>query len=58
MTNMSDRPNIFMSLLTLGYENYLRCCENFGDAYAKFIAEQNFADYFIQALVVERTEMY
>lgn len=47
-----------MSLLTLGYENYLRSYENFGDAYAKFIAEQNFADYLIQALVVERTEMY
>ena len=47
-----------MSLLTLGYENYLRSYENFGDAYAKFIADQNSADYFIHALVVGRTEMY
>ena len=47
-----------MSLSILGYENYLRSYENFGDAYAKFIAGQHSADYFVQALVVERTEMY
>ncbi len=47
-----------MSLPTLAYENYLRSYENFGDAYANFIAEQHSANYFIQGLVVERTEMY
>ena len=47
-----------MSLSTLGYKNYLRSYENFGDAYANFIAEQHSANYFIQGLVAERTEMY
>ena len=47
-----------MSLSILGYENYIRSYENLGDAYAKFIAGQHSADYFVQALVVERTEMY
>ena len=47
-----------MSLSILGYENCLRSYEDFGDAYAKFIAEQHSANYFIHGPLVECTEMY